>query len=60
MGIMCSIVKDTGLVTFDIGVGDNGRPVYRVSWFNGERWGYEEYRSFKTARATYKLVSRMI
>lgn len=60
MGIMCSAVTETGLVTFDLGVGPDGQAVYRVAWWNGATWGESYYRSFKAACKTYKLICRMI
>lgn len=60
MGIMCSTVTMTGIVTFDIGVGPDGRALYRVAWWNGRRWTKEYYRSFKAAHKTYNMISRMI
>lgn len=60
MGIMCSVVTETGLVTFDLGVGPDGRAVYRISWWNGKKTGEAYYKSFKAAYKTYKLISEMI
>ena len=60
MGIMCSVVKETGIVTFDVGLDYFGEVIYRITWWNGVRWAKEYYRSFNEARKTYKLISRMI
>lgn len=60
MGTMCSVVTEKGFVTFDLDVGDNGRPVYIVSCWNGKKWSYSRYNNFKPARNTFKLVSKMI
>ena len=60
MGIMCSTVTETGLVTFDLGVGPDGQALYRIAWWNGNTWGESYYRSFKAACKTYKLICRMI
>lgn len=60
MGIMCSAVTTTGIVTFDIDVGPDGRALYRVTWWNGRKWAKTYYRSFKAALKTYKMVQRMI
>jgi hypothetical protein len=60
MGIMCSEVTETGLVTFDLGIGPDGRALFRVAWWNGSSWGESYYGSFKAAHKTYKLISRMI
>lgn len=60
MSIMCSTVTKTGLVTFDLGIGPNGRSIYRVSWWNGVKWCAKVYRSFEAALKTYKMISQMI
>ena len=60
MGIMASAVTTTGVVTFDIGVGNNGRALYRVTWWNGHKWAERYYRSFNAAYKTYTMISRMI
>ena len=60
MDIMCSAVTSRGIVTFDIGVGRNGRAIYRVTWWNGEKWAKAYYHTFTAARKTYKMIERMI
>jgi hypothetical protein len=60
MGIMCSAVTEKGLVTFDIGVGRDGDPVYRVSVWNGKQWIYSRYRRFEPAHKTYVMARKMI
>lgn len=60
MWIMCSDVTETGVVTFDAGIGRNGKRIYRISWWNGNRWSEARYRSFDAARETYNLIRRMI
>ena len=60
MDVMCSVVKETGVVTLELGIRSNGRPIYRVSWWNGDKWAAVCYRSFKTAYNTYNMICRMI
>lgn len=60
MSIMCSTVRGDSVVLFELGVGANGNPVYRISWYNGEIWSATRYHSFNEARATYRMISRMI
>lgn len=60
MGIMCSTIKEAGIVTFDIGVSPDGRALYRVTWWNGYKWSEAYYRSFKAARKTYDMIRRMM
>ena len=60
MGIMCSNVKESSIVTFDIGIDRRGDAIYRVACWNGKQWSYAYYKSFRAARKTYKLLSRII
>ena len=60
MGTMCSVVTEKGFVTFGIDVGNNGEPIYIVSCWDGRKWQHSRYENFEPARATYKLVSRLI
>lgn len=59
MGIMCSDVTSKGIVLFELGIADNGRSIYRISWYNGKKWGAVQYRSFNEAHATYKMLVDM-
>ena len=60
MGIMDSTVCGNNVVTFDIGVSKRGDPVYRISWYNGHRWGAQRFEHFNEAYGVYKLICRMI
>jgi hypothetical protein len=58
--IMCSVVGSRDMVTLDLGINKRGDPVYRISWWDGEKWAYAHYRSFKEARETWKMLNRML
>lgn len=60
MSIMCSAVNRSNVVLFELGINKRGDPVYRISWYNGEKWAHARYKHFEPAEATYKLLSRMI
>ena len=60
MGTMCSTVTETGFVTFDIGMNRRGETIYRIAWWNGVKWAKAYYRSFRAARKTYRMISKMI
>ena len=62
MGIMDTTAKAGGVVTFDLCVGKNGDPIYRVSWYNcrNKRWRYLRYKSFEEAHKTYTVIREMI
>ena len=55
--IMCSAVGERDFVIFDIGVSKRGEPIYRISWYNGEKTVSAVYRSFEAARATWKMLT---
>ena len=60
MGIMDTTVKGGPVITFDLGLSKGGNTVFRISWFNGERWSYLHYSNFKEAFATYKTIIEMV
>ncbi len=60
MAVMCSVVKNSNMVVFDLGMARNGDPVYKISWYNGKRWMSARYRNFDDAYQTWKLVSQMV
>lgn len=58
--VMLSEVRGRKVITFEIGVGDNGEPVFRVAVFNGKRWNDVCYRDLREAYATYKFLKRVV
>lgn len=58
--VMISDVIEGKVMSLELGVGPNGRPVYRVSLFNGKKWAAARYHSFGSALATYKFLKRVI
>jgi hypothetical protein len=58
--IMCSAVGARDVITLDLGISKRGEPMYRISWWDGEKWAYARYRSFKDAQATWKMLNRML
>lgn len=61
MGVLLTDVKDKSVITLDFGVSERGDPVYRISWYNGHRWGVTpRFESFEQTYAIYKLLLRMI
>ena len=59
-GVMMSTVEEGKVLALEIGIKNNGKPIYRVSVFNGETWTGACYHSFKSAHTTYKLLERVI
>lgn len=59
-GIMLSDVIGDCLLTLDIGTRPNGKPIYKVSVFDGKKWDSTQYNTFKTALKTYKFIKRVI
>lgn len=60
MSVMCSVVRDSNVVTFELVAGKNGDPIYRIAWYNGKKWMVARYRRFDDAYQTWKLVSQMV
>lgn len=58
--IMWCDVVGKKIITMELGVGSNGRPVYRVSVIKGGRSVETIYRNLNTAVATYKMIKRVI
>lgn len=58
--IMWCDVVGKKIITMELGVGANGRPVYRVSVIKGGRSVETIYRNLNTAVATYKMIKRVI
>lgn len=55
----CDVVNNK-ILTIEMGVGANGKPVYRVSVIRGGRSVDTIYRDLNTAVATYKMMRRVI
>lgn len=55
----CDVVGNK-ILTIEMGVGTNGRPVYRVAVIRGGRSVETIYRDLNTAVATYKMMRRVI
>lgn len=58
--IMLCDVKDDKILTLELGVAPDGKPIYQVSISIAKHWDGTTYRSFKAALKTYKLLLRII
>lgn len=55
----CDVIKNK-ILTIEMAVGANGRPVYRVSVIRGGHHVDTIYRDLRTAVQTYKMMRRVI
>ena len=59
-GIVWSDVVNGKVLVFEMGVGPNGRQVFRVSLYDGYKWTGVCYHEFGAAHATYKFLKRVM
>ena len=58
--VIMSDVSERGVLALELGLEPNGRPIYRVSVFDGRGWTGARYHSFGAAITTYKFLRRVI
>jgi hypothetical protein len=58
--VIMSDVRERGVLVLELGVEPNGRPVYRVSLFDGHAWTGARYHTLGAAVTTYKFLRRVI
>ena len=60
MGIMDSVVSTNGVVLMELGVGQSGNPVYRLSVYHNGKWTTARFKNFDSAYSAYKMMKKVL
>lgn len=58
-GIMLCETVDVEVLTMEVGIKPNGKPIYRVALFKDGKWTDALYDTFTAALTTYKFLQRV-